>query len=455
MKMPLVRRRYTVTEKIEVIGWHRRNGCNFSKTEREFSISRKQIRTWEKEYEKLVKFSGSATDKARKSLGPGGAPKSNELDRTVYDWFEEERVHGRVVTNFNLQGKAREIASQLRVTNFVASNGWLRRWKTRFSVGLRRGTNDAQKVPADYKEKITAFHDSINSLRRRWDYTDFNIANMDQTMVRFDSVPNFTNELKGAKTVRISHTGGNKKGCTVALSATASGHKLPAFIIFKERNGVIPPKVAAELAVPPNVRVSASLNGWMTMEKMHEWIRRVWGPNCDDVRRVLILDSYRPHTAPATSARFEPLETDVVTVPGGCTGLVQPMDTHVNKVFKERLRRSWVEWFQTAKKNVRGNYIQPSRQNVVSWISRAWTYVTEETIQNSFKSCGISLALDGSDGHLLSSRLKRDVGITPLDELEELETEMAAGVRFDDESDEEDDYIFLGWDDDNLSVYGE
>lgn len=93
----------------------------------------------------------------------------------------------------------------------------------------------------------------------------------------------------------------------------------------------------------------------MTTEKMHVWIQQGLGPNCDDVRQILILDSYRPHTTPSMTERFDDLETDIITVPGGCTGLVQPINMHVNKVFKERLRRSWVEWYQTAQKNVRGN----------------------------------------------------------------------------------------------------
>lgn len=73
------------------------------------------------------------------------------------------------------------------------------------------------------------------------------------------------------------------------------------------------------------------------MEKMYEWVR---GPNDDDVQRISILDSYRMYTAPTTSKLFEDLETDIVTVPVDCASLVKPMDTHVNKVFKESLRCS-------------------------------------------------------------------------------------------------------------------
>ncbi|KAH7980912.1 hypothetical protein HPB49_020053 [Dermacentor silvarum] len=48
------------------------------------------------------------------------------------------------------------------------------------------------------------------------------------------------------------------------------------------------PEEFSEVAL--NVRLTATKNGWMTSEKMQEWLSRVWGPNVDDVRRLLVLD---------------------------------------------------------------------------------------------------------------------------------------------------------------------
>ena len=73
-------------------------------------------------------------------------------------------------------------------------------------------------------------------------------------------------------------------------------------------------------------------------------------------------------------------ESKTKTLFPGCTGLVQLMDTHVNKVFKERIKQQWCDWFQTAKRNERGNYIQPTRQHIINWISITWEAVEEGTI---------------------------------------------------------------------------
>ena len=66
-------------------------------------------------------------------------------------------------------------------------------------------------------------------------------------MVRFDMPSSRTNAKKGSKTVRIKTTKAEKKGFTVALAASASGEKLPAVVIFKERGGVLGARVQRQL----------------------------------------------------------------------------------------------------------------------------------------------------------------------------------------------------------------
>ena len=51
-----------------------------------------------------------------------------------------------------------------------------------------------------------------------------------------------------------------------------------------------------------------------------------------------------------------------------------------------------------------------TRQDVITWISRAWEKITEETVKKSFKSCGISNALDGSEDNLYNENLRNALG---------------------------------------------
>ena len=93
-------------------------------------------------------------------------------------------------------------------------------------------------------------------------------------------------------------------------------------------------------------------------------------------------------------------------IPGGCTSIVQPMDKCINKAFKESMGQSWQGWMREGRaKTKMGNLKQPTRQDVINWVSKAWDSIKQETIANSFLICGISNALDGSEDDHVSDDL--------------------------------------------------
>ena len=258
----------------------------------------------------------------------------------MFQYLEEERAEGRVVTNSDLTRKALQIALGLGLTSFKASPGWLLRWKRRHSVGLRFGTNSSQLVPTDYAELIQELQASIIGIQKAKDILPSHIINMDQTMCRFDMLSSQTNNVRGSRTIRIKTTKAEKKGFTVALAATAAGAKLPAVIIFKERNGILGERIKKKMNIPSNVRVQALTNGWMTAAEYHRWLVNVL--KTDDHRRLLIVDSYTPHRSEANvKTANNRCNADVLIIPGGCTSIVQPMDKCINKPFKESMRASW------------------------------------------------------------------------------------------------------------------
>ena len=155
--------------------------------------------------------------------------------------------------------------------------------------------------------------------------------------------------------------------------------------------------------IPANVLVTASKSDWMTRETMSLWITRVWGNPEDDVRRLLVIDEYRVHKTEEVREYAEDKKTDLVYAPGGCTSLAQPLDVSINKPFKWNMRHLWERW---AFDNLRGTArMHPSQQQVINWISEAWSSILPDTIVKSFLCCGISNAMDGSeddevlDGH--------------------------------------------------------
>ena len=224
---------YTVEFKIKVISWYKENGENKHETSRRFGIDRKRVREWVDKEDQL-RGSRVGAEKKKRKVNGGKPPLSAELDKQVLDFLIEERVAGRPVMNRDLTRKALQVATELALPDtFKASPMWLKRWKKRNQVSLRCGTNDAQKVPEDYHAQIWNFRAQIIRSHLRHDLAKFEVVNMDQTMCRFDMVPTRTNDIRGTRRIRITHTRANKKGFTVALAAKGNGEKLPALVIFK------------------------------------------------------------------------------------------------------------------------------------------------------------------------------------------------------------------------------
>ncbi|KAG0427640.1 hypothetical protein HPB47_025322 [Ixodes persulcatus] len=143
----------------------------------------------------------------------------------------------------------------------------------------------------------------------------------------------------------------------------------------------------------------------MTSDVLLEWVRRIWGPNKDDVRRLLVLDQAPIHKTDAARKAIAAKDTNVVFVPGGCTSTVQPADMSWMKPFKDSLRETWASFIQAGAVTPKGNLKKPSRQDVVHFVSKAWVAMSEEVVARSFKRCGLSTAFDGSEDGELHERL--------------------------------------------------
>lgn len=118
--------------------------------------------------------------------------------------------------------------------------------------------------------------------------------------------------------------------------------------------------------MPSNVRVNASLNGWMTAELYHWWLRQMYKPAIYG-HYLLLVDNYRPHmTEESREMVVGECDSDLIFIPPGCTPLVQPIDVSINRPFKTRMREQWVKWFRSHTAVTRGgNLKQPTRQNVI------------------------------------------------------------------------------------------
>jgi len=67
------------------------------------------------------------------------------------------------------------------------------------------------------------------------------------------------------------------------------------------------------------------------------------------------------------------------------------------------MHEEWVKWIEAPTHHVTlaGRVKHPSISNVCVWAKNSWQRVKSETTVKSFKKCGISSALDGSEDDIL------------------------------------------------------
>ena len=81
---------------------------------------------------------------------------------------------------------------------------------------------------------------------------------------------------------------------------------------------------------------------------MLQWVDQVLKPWSETVPKnivpYLLLDLYKVHLMTTVTRQIETLGIEVDHIPGGCTGLAQPIDVGIGKPFKNRVRHMWEDW---------------------------------------------------------------------------------------------------------------
>ena len=136
------------------------------------------------------------------------------------------------------------------------------------------------------------------------------------------------------------------------------------------------------------------------------WIEKVWRARLGgfaNTQSLLVWDSFSAHLTDTVKQQLRENKTATAVIPGGLTSLVQPLDVCLNKPFKDRLREKWMTWMMSGEKTFTpgGQLRAASLVTVCQWVKESWQELSKEMVERSFKKCGISNALDGTEDDLV------------------------------------------------------
>ena len=107
------------------------------------------------------------------------------------------------------------------------------------------------------------------------------------------------------------------------------------------------------------------------------------------IQPILFLDLYCCHMMTSVVSAIQNLGVHVEHIPGGCTGLCQPVDVGICKPLKNWITKLWEDWMvqQLALQAEEGgnDKMEPPKQIIVArWVTLALFDLPVELLQNSW-----------------------------------------------------------------------
>ncbi|XP_071508679.1 tigger transposable element-derived protein 4-like [Diadema antillarum] len=303
---------------------------------------------------------------------------NDELNAILYEWFKDCTARLLPVSGPLLQQKARDVAVQLQLDDFKASNGWLEAFRRRHNIIFGKMNGESGGVETDV---VDDWKQRLPELCADYDLRD--IYNMDETGLFFKASVDSTLHFKGTDC-----SGGkrSKERITLMLCANAVGEKEPAMIIGKS----IKPRCFGRIErkdLP--VDYHANKKAWMTsnlfelfMTKLNEKMKR-------QRRKILMLLDNAP-----SHPHLQLSHIKLVFLPPNTTSVTQPMDQGIIQAaklkFRKRQLRGIIQQMEqepglTAPDIMRRtNLLQ-----AIYWVDQSWKDTNAETIQKCFRKCGV------------------------------------------------------------------
>lgn len=332
-------------------------------------------------YNEWMLQEGKLTTPKRKRDG-----KEPNVEEALDQWFSLVSNRGVCISGPILKAKAEELAKKFQINDFLATDGWLSRWKVRRNIkfkkihGEKSGAN--YKGAEEWKKKLLPVYLKT--------YNPDDIYNADETGLYFRATPD------GSLCYKHIALSGYKKcldRITVLCCTNMSGSdKLKLLIIGKASK----PRCFKGLRIESlPVKYYANKNAWMTSEIFRNWLTD-WDFNLQHEQRkiLLLVDNCtaHPHLDNLKNIQLEYLPTNT-------TSLVQPMDMGIIKNLKTLYRTKLVNYILdcidenlfTSNTTAMEISSKISILQAIHFVADSWRALKISTIQNCFSLCGLKV----------------------------------------------------------------
>lgn len=208
-------------------------------------------------------------------------------------------------------------------------------------------------------------------------YADYEILNMDETAVYYDTPPGKIWAIKGGS-AKVLDTQKHSARLTAVLTVRADGKKLPLFFIVRGKPGGSIER--NELPTyPPGHFYAVQENAWMDEVVWEQYVKNCLAPEVEGPT-VLLLDNFDAHVSDAGQAMVvNESGCSVCPVPANATAVCQPLDVGVMGPLKARLRTNWL------KEATRAKTAAEKRMAMILRTIKSYESLTTDSVAGCFK----------------------------------------------------------------------
>ena len=364
----------------------------------EYGISKQQLSDIRKNREKIKKFADSLETQQglkRKSLK---LASDDNLEKSLFSWFVQERSKGTPVSGILLQEKAKHFHALLNpgsADDFKASGGWLENFKHRH--GIRNLRIVGEKLSAA-EDTVEPFLEKLKKVIEEKQLTPEQIYNADETGLMWKCLPNKT--IASAREKSAPGFKASKDRLTVLGCANATGsHKLKPVLIGKYAK----PRCFKNVNVAAlPVSYKSQGKAWMNSAIFSDWFNKEFVPGIKHHQRsnsirnpkaLLLMDNCSAHPDALSSSDGS---ITCMFLPPNTTSILQPMDQGVLQGMKTRYKKKLLQQVINEQNidptaSIQSILKKHNIKDAVYLLAQAWEEATPESIRKSFKKLRVNL----------------------------------------------------------------
>ncbi|NWY70315.1 TIGD4 protein, partial [Erithacus rubecula] len=368
-----VRRKKSISieEKIDIISAVE-SGKKKADIAAEYGIKKNSLSSIMKNKEKVLEaFETLGFDPKRKRLRTAFHA---DLEEALMKWYRIAQCLNVPISGRMLRLKANDFAQKLGHSDFICSNGWLDRFKSRYGLVFRAEPVKAAAAPA--VGAPTPWYQNVLRYFLNY-YQPKNVFYIQETKLLYQMLPHNTFAFKG-ETCSVGKQ--SKESITVVVGTNMAGsEKLPLLIIGKNKNQCSLEDVKA---LPVNYEVNDG--ACMTSGVFEQWLHKLDNRFQAQQRQVVILvDSLPPHTEVKNL-----MTVKLVFFPPDSSSCIV-MKERIIRSLKVKYRRCLIKRFVDCVES--NKEFMLTLLDAIEMLHLCWREVTPETIAKSYNGATFKL----------------------------------------------------------------